>query len=138
MAAGRHSRGVGYLGREDVLALASARPRDVGLVAAAVRRPQASVFGEDAYPDRNTKAAATLHSLGRNHAFVDGNKRAAGLSAGARYWISGLLLDAPDDPAYDLVIAVAAGDVDVAAVAGTLAQWVRPRSSEERVVGASH
>jgi hypothetical protein len=33
------------------------------------------------------------------------------------------LLDSPDDPAYDLVIAVATGDVDVAAVAGTLAQW---------------
>jgi death-on-curing protein len=91
-----------------------------------------------AEPDRHTKAAAILHSLGRNHAFVDGNKRAAWLSAGARYWISGLLLDAPDDPAYDLVIAVATGDVDVAAVAGTLAQWVRPQSSQERFVGASH
>ena len=122
---------VGYLALADVLALArrlgQARPRDVGLVASAVVRPQTSVFGEDAYPDLHTKAAAILHSLARNHAFVDANKRVAWLSAGAFYWINGLLLDAPDDPAYDLVIAVATGDLDVPVIAETLAQWVRPR-----------
>ena len=122
---------VSYLALEDVLALArrlgQARPRDVGLVASAVVRPQTSVFGEDAYPDLHTKAAAILHSLARNHAFVDGNKRVAWLSAGAFYWINGLSLDAPDDPAYDLVIAIAAGDLDVPAIAATLAQWVRLR-----------
>jgi death on curing protein len=122
---------VSYLALEDVLALArrlgQARPRDVGLVASAVVRPQTSVFGEDAYPDLHTKAAAILHSLARNHAFVDANKRVAWLSAGAFYWINGRLLDAPDDPAYDLVIAVATGDLDVPAIAETLAQWVRPR-----------
>ncbi|HEX9231941.1 MAG TPA: type II toxin-antitoxin system death-on-curing family toxin [Jatrophihabitantaceae bacterium] len=122
---------VSYLALEDVLALArrlgQARLRDVGLVASAIVRPQTSVLGEDAYPDLHTKAAAILHSLARNHAFVDGNKRVAWLSAGAFYWINGLLLDAPDDPAYDLVIAVATGDLDVPAIAATLAQWARPR-----------
>jgi len=122
---------VSYLALEDVLVLArrlgQARPRDVGLVASAVVRPQTSVFGEDAYPDLHTKAAAILHSLARNHAFVDGNKRVAWLSAGAFYWINGLLLDAPDDPASDLVIAVATGDLDVPAIAATLAQWARRR-----------
>ena len=104
---------VRYLSVEDVLALArrigEPRPRDVGLVSSAVARPQTSVFGEDAYPDLHTKAAALLHSLARNHAFVDGNKRVAWLSIGAFYWINGMLLDAPDDPAYELVIAVASG-----------------------------
>ena len=122
---------VSYLALEDVLALArrlgQARLRDVGLVASAIVRPQTSVLGEDAYPDLHTKAAAILHSLARNHAFVGGNKRVAWLSAGAFYWINGLLLDAPDDPAYDLVIAVATGDLDVPAIAATLAQWARPR-----------
>jgi death-on-curing protein len=122
---------VRYLALEDVLALArrvgEARPRDVGLVAAAVLRPQTSVFGEDAYPDLHTKAAAILHSLARNHAFVDGNKRVAWLSAGAFYWINAMLLGAPDDPAYDLVIAVATGDLDVPAIATALAPWARPR-----------
>ena len=124
---------VRFLALEDVLALArrvgEPRPRDVGLVASAVARPQTSVFGEDAYPDLHTKAAALLHSLARNHAFVDGNKRVAWLAAGAFYWINGMLLDAPEDPAYDLVIAVATGEVDVPQIAGTLAPWVRPRES---------
>jgi death on curing protein len=40
--------------------------RDVGLLEAAVARPQATAFGADAYPDLDTKAAALLHSLARN------------------------------------------------------------------------
>lgn len=120
---------VRYLAVEDVLALArrigEPRPRDVGLVASAVARPQSSVFGEDAYPDLHTKAAALLHSLARNHAFVGGNMRVARLSAGAFYSINGKLLDAPDDPAYDLVVAVASGEADVPQIAKTVAPWVR-------------
>ena len=44
-------------------------------------RPQASAFGTDAYPDLVSKAAALLHSLIMNHAFVYGNKRTAVLAA---------------------------------------------------------
>ncbi len=126
---------VRYLAVEDVLLLAKRigepRPRDIGLVSSAVMRPQTTVFGEDAYPDLHTKAAALLHSLARNHAFLDGNKRTAWLATGAFYWINGQLLDAPDDPAYDLMIAVAKGDLDVPDIARALAPWVRPRSLPE-------
>jgi death on curing protein len=122
---------VRYLSAEDVLALArrigEPRPRDVGLVASAVARPRTSVFGEDAYPDLHTKSAALLHSLARNHAFVDGNKRVAWLSMGAFYWINGMLLDAPDDPAYHLVIDAASGQVDAPHIAKALVAWVRRR-----------
>lgn len=119
-----------YLALEDVLYLAGRigepTPRDMGLVESAVARPQTTVFGDDAYPDLHTKAAALLHSLVRNHAFVDGNKRVAWLSAGAFYWINGFELDAPDDPAYDLVISAATGEVDVPDIAAALAGWVTP------------
>jgi death-on-curing protein len=122
---------VRYLALDDVLYLASRlgepRPRDMGLVESAVGRPQTTVFGNDAYPDIDTKAAALLHSLARNHAFVDGNKRVSWLAAGAFYWINGLLLDAPEDPAYDLVIAVAQGSIDVPEIATASATWTRPR-----------
>lgn len=47
--------------------------RDRGLLESALGRPQASVLGADAYPDLVRKAAALLHSLVLNHAFVDGN-----------------------------------------------------------------
>ncbi len=50
---------------------------DFGLLEAAVLRPQQTMFGADAYPDLHTKAAAMVHSLIRNHPFVDGNKRTA-------------------------------------------------------------
>jgi len=55
--------------------------RDVGLLYAAVARPQATAFGDDAYPDAWEKAAALLHSLASNHPFTDGNKRTAWRSA---------------------------------------------------------
>ena len=123
---------VRYLAFDDVLYLAARigepRPRDAGLVESAVGRPQTTVFGADAYPDLHAKAAALLHSLARNHAFVDGNKRISWLAAGAFYWLNGFELDAPDDTAYDLVIAVSTGDLDVSEIARQLVQWVRPRA----------
>ena len=122
-----------YLELEDVLYLAARigepRPRDMGLVESAVARPRTTVFGEDAYPDIHTKAAALLHSLVRNHAFVDGNKRVSWLAAGAFYWANGLELDAPDDPAYDLVIAAAEGRLEVPEIAERLAAWATPRDA---------
>jgi death-on-curing protein len=123
---------VRYLALEDVLYLAARlgepTPRDVGLVQSAVARPMTTVFGSDAYPDLHTKAAALLHSLARNHAFVDGNKRVSWLAAGAMYWINGFELDAPEDPAYDLVIAAATGTVDFPEIAASLASWARART----------
>ena len=120
-----------YLGLQDVLYLAKRlgepTPRDIGLVESAVARPRTTVFSADAYPDLHTKAAALLHSLARNHAFVDGNKRVSWLAAGAFYWANGYELDAPDDPAYDLVIRAATGESDVPEIAAALAGWVRPR-----------
>ena len=47
----------------------------VGRSKAALARPQTTFGGEDLYPDLAAKAAALLHSLVLNHAFVDGNKR---------------------------------------------------------------
>ena len=49
--------------------------RDLGLLEAAAARPATTAFGESAYPSIHEKAAALLHSVARNHALVDGNKR---------------------------------------------------------------
>ena len=99
--------------------------RDVGLLDAAVHRPRASVLGQDAYPDLLTKAAALMHSLAHNHPLVDGNKRLAWLATYVFLAKNGVTLEPPDDEAYDLVVAVAAGDVDdITRIAGRLADWV--------------
>ncbi|MCZ7419257.1 Fic family protein [Verrucosispora sp. WMMA2121] len=86
--------------------------RDAGLIESAVARPRTSVFGEDAYPDLWTKAAALLHSLLNNHPFVDGNKRIGWIVTVAfllqnRAVSVAELDDVDQDVAYDLVIAVA-------------------------------
>lgn len=104
--------------------------RDHGLLESAAHRPTTTVFGEDAYPDVHTKAAALLESLVRNHALVDGNKRLGWAATFMFYRLNGHLLDAPENPAYDLVIATAEGKLDVAGIAATLAKWARPVTSE--------
>ena len=79
-------RPVEFLDLDDLLDLArsllgeSPPIRDVGLLASAVARPQATVGGEDAYPTMWLKAAALLQSVVGNHALVDGNKRLGWLS----------------------------------------------------------
>lgn len=102
--------------------------RDHGLLGSALARPQATAFGEDAYPSIHEKAAALLHSLARNHALVDGNKRLALAGTIAFYGINGHRLTFTNDEAYDFVIAIAAGELDdVPAVAGVLATKTAPR-----------
>ena len=72
-----------YLDLDDLLLVAARAVggkvvvRDYGLLESAVARPKATVVGAEAYPDIHTKAAALSHSLCRNRALVDGNKRLA-------------------------------------------------------------
>ncbi len=86
--------------------------RDYGLLEAALARPRATAFGKDAYPSLDAKAAALLHSLARNHALIDGDKRLALAAVIAFYGLNGRRLTFTNDQAYDLVMKVAAGDLD--------------------------
>ena len=102
--------------------------RDLGLLESALARPQASAFGEDAYPSVHDKAAALLHSLARNHALVDGNKRLALAATIAFYGMNGRRLTLTNDQAYELVIDVASGRLDdVPAIASVLQRSMKPR-----------
>lgn len=102
--------------------------RDPGLLQAALARPQASAFGGDAYPTLEEKAAALLHSLARNHALVDGNKRLALAATIAFLGINGRRLTLTNDEAYQLVMEVAAGHLhDVAEIAATIRSGSEPR-----------
>jgi death-on-curing protein len=102
--------------------------RDAGLLEAAAARPRATAFGADAYPDLNAKAAALLHSLARNHALVDGNKRLALGALIAFYGVNGRQLTLTNDEAYDLVMQVATGKLDsVDDIAPVLVASTRPR-----------
>ncbi len=101
--------------------------RDRGLLQAALARPQASAFGEDAYPTIHEKAAALLHSVARNHALVDGNKRLALAAVIAFYGLNGLRLKLTNEQAYWLVMRVAQGEVDdVPSIARELDEGTAP------------
>jgi death-on-curing protein len=82
---------------------------DYGLLESALARPRASVFGQDAYSDLHLKAAALLHSLARNHALVDGNKRLAWTACRTFLAINAHWISAPEDERFDFVIGVATG-----------------------------
>lgn len=124
-----------YLTLAELLHVAERTPghdyavRDYGLLEAAVARPRATVFGKDAYPDLDAKAAALLHSVVRNRALIDGNKRLALASIIAFYGLNGRRLTLTNDTAYDLVISVAAGELDsveeIAAILRTATRFAR-------------
>jgi len=53
-----------------------------------------------------------MHSLARNHALIDGNKRLALAAVIAFYGVNGRRLRLTNDEAYQLTMDVAAGDLD--------------------------
>ena len=115
---------VEYLDLDDVLNLAlhlGVGPvRDIGLLDSATARPKSSAFGQDAYPTLALKAAALLHSMAKDHALVDGNKRLAWLSVVVFLDLNGRAPGLSDDDAFDLVSAVAGAAVDLDEIAQRL------------------
>jgi death on curing protein len=121
-----------YLSYEDLLEIADGvldevLVRDHGLLESAAARPQTTVFGEDAYPDFPTKAAALMHSLARNHPLVDGNKRLAWSAMRIFCLMNGWDVVFTVDDAERLVLDVAAGVTDVPEIAVVLGEHLRPR-----------
>ena len=121
-----------FLDLEDVLhvarrTLGDVEIRDIGLLDSASARPRSTAFGEDAYPSIHAKAAALLHSIARNHPLVDGNKRLALAATIAFYGLNRFRLTMSNDEAYELVMAVAAGELDdVELIAGRLEARTAP------------
>jgi death-on-curing protein len=100
----------------------SAGLRDEGLLESALARPQnLAAYGS---PDFADLAAAYGVGLAKNHAFVDGNKRAAFLGVGLFLALNGYRLVAAQADATLTMLAVAAGDMDEP----TFAAWIREHS----------
>jgi death-on-curing protein len=122
-----------YLDLDDLLAAAEAAVggipeiRDIGLLQSAAARPEATAFGEEAYRDLDSKAAALLHAIVAGHPLVDGNKRLGWVATRLFYRLNGSDLVADPNDAFDLVVAVARGQlIDVPAIATRLTRWRRP------------
>jgi death on curing protein len=100
--------------------------RDLGLLLSAVARPQATFDGEELYPDLFLKAAALLESLVGNHAFVNGNKRAAITSTGLFLRINGYRLTADNQPLETFVLQCAQRLVSLE----QMAVWLKRHSAD--------
>lgn len=116
-----------YLTTEDLLSLARdlgvGPVRDLGLLDSVAHRPTTSIFGKDAYDTLDEKAAVLLESIVRNHALVDGNKRLGWLAVVVFYGLNAVTFEAPDDDAYELVIAVTSHAIAYAEVALAFERW---------------
>jgi len=101
------------------------RIRDEGLLESAAMRPQTTIYGEDAYPTFEEKVASLIHSLARNHALIDENKRIA-WSAGRIFCLmNGRDLHMPIDDAEKMILDIAKGVIDVADIAVLLKRSIK-------------
>lgn len=83
--------------------------KDDNLLRSAVARPDTALGSVEKYPTADAKAAALLHSLVKNHAFHNGNKRTALVSMLRFLDENGRRLEASDDELFDLVTRTADG-----------------------------
>lgn len=93
--------------------------RDQGLLESALARPVNLALYET--PDVADLAAAYGVGLAKNHAFVDGNKRAAFLAVGLFLALNGYRLSATQADATLIMLSVASGNLPEA----DLANWTR-------------
>lgn len=123
-----------YLTTEDVLLLhhlsieksgGSHGLRDAGLLDAAVHRPQATFAGEDLYPTLFDKAGALCHSLIKNHAFVDGNKRTSLLSSMTFLELNGHIFKCSQDELVEFGLKIDNENVS----ADGIASWLKSHST---------
>ncbi len=126
-----------YLTADEILRLHSVEVGDVGvrevnLVEAAAERPRQSAFGDDAYPDLASKAAALLDSLVRNHPFVDGNKRIGVLASFVFVELNGYQIDATNDDVVDTVLALIVREIDFEELVRRFGTWLRPIANEDQ------
>ena len=116
-----------YLTLEDLLRLVEdlqvGPVWDVGLLDSAAHRPQTRLWGREAYTGLGMKAAALLDSLVRNHSLGDGNERLGWLAGVVFCSLNGVWLEAPDDDAFELVVATAAGERGIETNAASFARW---------------
>ncbi|MCC6426945.1 MAG: type II toxin-antitoxin system death-on-curing family toxin [Phycisphaerales bacterium] len=101
--------------------------RDRGLLESALAMPQQQFSGEYLHPTIPAMAAAYAFHIGKNHPFVDGNKRAAFAAMLAFLTLNAWKLDAEPDDAERTILSLAGGTLGKE----ELTTWVE-RSSHEK------
>lgn len=103
----------------------SAGIRDEGLLDSALARPE-NLYVYDENSDLFTLAAAYAFGIVKNHAFIDGNKRAAFLTAYVFLLRNGIEMNATEADATKQTLALARGEKSQE----DYADWLRSHSEE--------
>ena len=100
--------------------------RDKGLLLSALERaPNRHRYEPDS--DLAALAAAYGFGISSNHPFVDGNKRVAFQAMFVFLGLNGFRIDAPEEEVVNLILALASGDLEEAALADWLRTHITPR-----------
>ena len=112
-----------YLELEDALQQIAAvgfYVKDLGLLDSALARPKTTLFGEDAYPTLELKAAAMVHSIIKNHAMVDGNKRTSWFMLSSFLYINGYFIEMTEDEGMEFTLGIATDKLSLAEAAAMI------------------
>lgn len=111
---------------DETLAIDGGAPglRDRGLLESALERPKNRYFYEGT-EDLCDLAATYGVGIAKNHPFADGNKRSAFIAMVTFLIVNGQMLTASQESATLTMLAVAAGEMDIDA----LAAWIRANSA---------
>ena|SRR3989338_7787048 len=90
---------------------------DLALLQSAVARPMAAFADNDLYPDTFTKAAALMHSIIKNHPFIDGNKRTAITSASIFLQRNNYILTASNKELEQFTLKIASENIEIEKIA---------------------
>jgi len=99
----------------------SAGIRDQSLLESALARPRNIWAYAETPPPLTTLAAAYAYGISANHAFLDGNKRAALVVSFTFLEVNGLEVTATQEEAYSTILALAAGEISEAELAAWFA-----------------
>ena len=102
--------------------------RDLGGPKSALAQPRMTFGDEDLYPSVAEKAAALAFSLILNHPFIDGNKRVGHAAMETFLVLNGHEIEASVDEQEDVLLRVAAGEMERA----TFVEWVRTHVRDRR------
>lgn len=121
-----------YLSLDDVLAIhllaleafgGTPEILSVDRLESCLESPRQTMFGDDLYPDIESKAGILFFLLVKNHPFMDGNKRTGVLALLEFLERNGYTLETNNDELYKFTIDVATSVVDKEQVT----EWIRQR-----------
>lgn len=100
--------------------------RDIGLLQSEIARPMAVFGGDELYPDIFTKAAALMHSLIKNHPFIDGNKRTAITSSSIFLLRNGFQITASNKELEQFTLEAASTKIEIEKIA----KWFKKHKAQ--------